>query len=58
MYVQDELARSLGSEALRAGGLTVTTTLDLDLQQAVERSISRSGWICSTVARPASVTID
>ncbi len=41
MYVQDELARSLGSETLRAGGLTVVTTLDLDLQQAVERSITQ-----------------
>lgn len=39
MYIQDLLARQLGEERLRAGGLTVRTTLDLDLQQQVERSI-------------------
>jgi penicillin-binding protein 1C len=41
MYVQDELARALGPETLRAGGLTVMTTLDLDLQRAAERAVTR-----------------
>jgi len=39
MYIQDLLARQLGEDRLRAGGLQVTTTLDLDLQQQAERAI-------------------
>ncbi|MCB0128805.1 MAG: transglycosylase domain-containing protein, partial [Caldilineaceae bacterium] len=39
MYVQDLLARQLGEERLRAGGLQVRTTLDLDLQRQAERSV-------------------
>lgn len=39
MYVQDQLARTLGVERLREGGLRVWTTLDLDLQQQAERAI-------------------
>jgi len=39
MYIQDLLARQLGTDRLREGGLRVTTTLDLDLQQQAERAI-------------------
>lgn len=39
MYIQDLLVRQLGEDRLRAGGLRVTTTLDLDLQQQAERAI-------------------
>jgi penicillin-binding protein 1C len=39
MYVQDLLARQLGPDALRAGGLRVVTTLDLDLQRQAEETI-------------------
>ncbi|MCX6047411.1 MAG: transglycosylase domain-containing protein [Chloroflexi bacterium] len=39
MYVQDLLAQQVGLEQLRAGGLRVTTTLDLDLQQQAERAV-------------------
>jgi penicillin-binding protein 1C len=41
MYVQDLLARELGPDRLRDGGLTVVTTLDLDLQRQVEASVRR-----------------
>lgn len=40
MYVQDLINQQLGVDALRAGGLTVTTSLDLDLQQKVERTVA------------------
>lgn len=39
--VLDELESSLGSEALRRGGLRVYTTLDLDLQEIAEAAIRR-----------------
>ena len=39
MYVQDLLLQQLGPERLRAGGLRVVTTLDLDLQQQAEQAI-------------------
>ncbi|MEZ4615827.1 MAG: transglycosylase domain-containing protein [Caldilineaceae bacterium] len=39
MYIQDLLARQLGVDRLREGGLRVTTTLDLNLQQQAERAI-------------------
>ena len=41
MYVQDLLARELGPDRLRDGGLTVVTTLDLDLQRQVEDAVRR-----------------
>ena len=39
MYVQDLLLQQLGAERLRAGGLRVVTTLDLDLQQQAEQAM-------------------
>ncbi|MEZ4868401.1 MAG: transglycosylase domain-containing protein [Caldilineaceae bacterium] len=39
MYIQDLLAQQVGAERLRDGGLRVTTTLDLDLQQQAERAV-------------------
>jgi 1A family penicillin-binding protein len=41
MLVRDELARILGEERVRRGGLRVHTTLDLDLQRAVEGHVQR-----------------
>ncbi len=41
MYVQDLLVRQLGVERLRAGGLRVYTTLDLDLQRQAEAAVRR-----------------
>lgn len=40
-YVLDRLAVDLGPEALARGGLTVTTTLDLGLQQLAQESLRR-----------------
>jgi len=40
MYVQDLVNQQVGVDALRAGGLTVTTTLDLDLQRKVEQAVN------------------
>ncbi|MCB0189178.1 MAG: transglycosylase domain-containing protein, partial [Caldilineaceae bacterium] len=39
MYIQDLLARQLGEERLREGGLQIRTTLDLDLQRQAEQAI-------------------
>jgi penicillin-binding protein 1C len=39
IYVQDLVAQQLGPEALRDGGLRITTTLDLDLQRQAEAAI-------------------
>ncbi len=39
MYIQDLLAQQVGADQLRDGGLRVTTTLDLDLQQQAERAV-------------------
>ncbi len=39
VYVQDLLARRLGPDRLRDGGLTVTTTLDLALQEEAEAAV-------------------
>jgi len=39
MVVQDLLLQQLGADRLRAGGLRVITTLDLDLQQQAERAV-------------------
>jgi penicillin-binding protein 1C len=41
MYVQDLLVRQLGVERLREGGLSVYTTLDLDLQRQAEATVRR-----------------
>ncbi len=41
MYVISALEERFGTEALLYGGLQVTTTLDLDLQEAAERTIRR-----------------
>jgi membrane peptidoglycan carboxypeptidase len=41
MYVQDLLVQQLGLERLRAGGLRVYTTLDLDLQRQAEAAVRR-----------------
>ncbi|MCB9137803.1 MAG: penicillin-binding protein 1C [Caldilineaceae bacterium] len=41
MYVQDQLTQMLGTDAIRRGGLTITTTLDLDLQRAAEEAVRR-----------------
>ncbi len=41
MYVQDLLVQQLGVERLRAGGLRVYTTLDLDLQRQAEAAVRR-----------------
>ncbi|HUV94205.1 MAG TPA: PBP1A family penicillin-binding protein [Anaerolineae bacterium] len=41
MMVRDELARRLGEETLRRGGLLVHTTLDLGLQHAAESHVKR-----------------
>ncbi|MCC6453743.1 MAG: transglycosylase domain-containing protein [Caldilineaceae bacterium] len=39
MYVQDQVLQRVGAEAVRAGGLRVITTLDLDLQLEAESSL-------------------
>ena len=39
MYVLDQLSRDLGPDILRRGGLTVYTTLDLDLQRQSEQRL-------------------
>lgn len=39
MYVQDQVMQRVGAGAVRAGGLRVITTLDLDLQQQAEASM-------------------
>jgi penicillin-binding protein 1C len=39
--LRDQLAGVLGQDQLERGGLHVWTTLDLDLQQAVERAVTR-----------------
>ncbi|HRW49709.1 MAG TPA: transglycosylase domain-containing protein, partial [Caldilinea sp.] len=41
MYVQDLLVQQIGAERLRAGGLRVYTTLDLDLQRQSEAAVTR-----------------
>ncbi len=40
-YVWSQLEARLGSDVVRAGGLTVTTTLDLDLQHTAETILRR-----------------
>lgn len=40
MYVQDQVAQIVGADAIRAGGLRVITTLDLDLQRQAEASVN------------------
>lgn len=39
-YVKDQLVKKYGEAAVEQGGLKVTTTLDLDLQQAAQASLS------------------
>lgn len=39
IYVQDLLARQLGADVLRRGGLRVVTTLDADLQRQAEEAV-------------------
>lgn len=39
MYVQDLLLEQLGADRLRAGGLRVTTSLDLNLQRQAEEAL-------------------
>jgi penicillin-binding protein 1C len=41
LYVLDELAAEWGPETVARGGLTITTTLDLGLQQAAETALRR-----------------
>lgn len=40
--VQEQIAKQIGRETLRNGGLRITTTLDLDLQQEAERAVRRN----------------
>lgn len=40
LYVKDLLVESYGAKTVEAGGLTVTTSLDLDLQEAAQASLS------------------
>jgi penicillin-binding protein 1C len=40
MYVQDQVAQRVGLDVVRAGGLRVITTLDLDLQKQAEASLT------------------
>ncbi len=42
-YIEPELERRFGREALLSGGLRITTTLDLDLQEKAQVAIER--WI-------------
>ncbi|HET6614513.1 MAG TPA: transglycosylase domain-containing protein, partial [Dehalococcoidia bacterium] len=42
-YIQPELERMFGGEALYRGGLRVTTTLDLDLQEKAQAALEK--WI-------------
>jgi len=37
MFVRDELEKELGPDAVNDGGLTITTTLDYDLQEKLEK---------------------
>ena len=39
-YIRDQLERELGTRLVNLGGLTVTTTLDLDLQDKVQEIVS------------------
>jgi penicillin-binding protein 1C len=41
LYVLDQLAAELGAETVARGGLTITTTLDLGLQQLAETALRR-----------------
>lgn len=60
MYVQDLLTQQLGRDALRRGGLTVRTTLDLDLQHRAEEAVRyrldllncRVGGLCTDMTDP------
>lgn len=40
MYVKDELAKKFGENVVERGGLKVTTTLDLDLQEYVQATVA------------------
>lgn len=40
MYVQDLINQQVGVDALRTGGLTITTSLDLALQKKVEQAVN------------------
>ena len=40
MYVQDQVAQRAGMDAVKAGGLRIITTLDLDLQKQAERAVT------------------
>lgn len=40
MFVRDWLASTFGEEMLNNGGLLVTTTLDLDLQEFVQQTVT------------------
>jgi len=40
LYIQDQLAKLYGEKTLQEGGLQITTTLDLKLQQFAEESIA------------------
>ncbi|MCS6844697.1 MAG: PBP1A family penicillin-binding protein [Caldilineales bacterium] len=41
LYVEQELARRLGVDHLRRTGLTITTTLDLDMQDLAQRLVAQ-----------------
>lgn len=41
VYVLDQLAAEIGAETVARGGLTITTTLDLGLQEAAELALQR-----------------
>ncbi|MFO7168397.1 MAG: penicillin-binding protein 1C [Chloroflexota bacterium] len=41
LFALDQLAAELGADALARGGLTVTTTLDLGLQEAAQEALRR-----------------
>jgi 1A family penicillin-binding protein len=48
IYVLNQLTAEMGAEAVLHGGLTITTTLDLPLQQAAQESLQRHLALLST----------
>lgn len=51
-YVLDQVVARYGSEAVARGGLTITTTLDLNIQQAAQASLSRQVALLSRPPDP------
>ena len=59
MYVQDQVTQRIGADRLRAGGLRIVTTLDLDLQQEAENSVNyRLDLLNCRIASACDASVD